>query len=119
MATQPTTVSVVKISDARSAGRAKARRITCSFGQVADISADGMRVTCRGKLPAAEGDVMPMSIHTPSGVIALSAQVVWVAKSGILRHEMGLRFVDVAEKAQRNLEFTLKLCHLESKRDAA
>ena len=110
---QPRSVSVVNITESRGAGRATTHRITCSLGQVADISSTGMRVVCRGKVHVTEDEVIPLTMHTPSGPIALSAQVIWVMKTGMLRHELGFRFVDITPRALANLEFTLKLCHLE------
>ena len=118
---QPRSVSVVNITESRGSGRATTHRITCSLGQVADISATGMRVVSRGKLNVAEDEVIPLTMHTPSGLIALSAQVIWIMKTGIIRHEIGFRFVDITPRALANLEFTLKLCHIEhrQRREAA
>ncbi len=112
-ANQPRSVSVIRIQENRSSGRASTHRITCSLGQVSDISATGMRVVCRGKLNVKEDEIIPMTVHTPSGPIALSAQAIWILKTGILRHEVGFRFIDITPKALANLEFTLKLCHIE------
>ena len=112
---QPRTVPVVNITENRAAGRATTHRITCSLGQVLDISATGMRVVSRGKVHVSEDEVLPLTMHTPSGPIALSVQVIWIMKTGMLRHELGFRFVDITPKALANLEFTLKLCHIEHK----
>ncbi len=81
--------------EGRVCGRLRCEMMECDLGEVADISASGMRVKTKGKPPVKVGDRMKLGIRAAGTQSVVMAEVIWLKKQGWFRHELGLRFVDV------------------------
>ncbi len=81
--------------ESRGCGRLRCELMSCDLGEVADISASGMRVKSKRKPPVTVGERMKLAIHTDGVRTVIMAEVVWLKKQGWFRHELGLRFLDV------------------------
>lgn len=66
------------------------------FGDVADLSASGMRVLHKGKLTHDAGDVVNLTLHWQEISMDLKARVVWAHKVGFRKHLLGLEFEDLS-----------------------
>jgi hypothetical protein len=78
-------------ADHRRHGRIRLNDITSSLGQVIDLSASGMRVSCQSKPPAI-GAVINTVLNTLEGPMDLKVCVVWTRRVGWTRVEVGLEF---------------------------
>ena len=67
------------------------------YGQTDDISLSGLRMTVAGRLSAAEGDMIHLTITSAWRLkpIQARAQVCWVRRSRRDDLKLGLRFVDM------------------------
>jgi len=75
-------------------GRVRCQDLHCTFGPVLDVSASGMRVTTALKPPKI-GEMVATTLHSLDGPVELGCTVAWVRRAGLLRHELGLEFVDL------------------------
>ncbi len=75
-------------------GRVRCQGIMCSFGEIMDLSASGMRVETAIRPPNAN-QVIHVTVQTHEGPLAVAASVVWSRKTGFFKREIGLRFVDL------------------------
>jgi DnaJ-domain-containing protein 1 len=69
--------------------------LACELGQVLDLSADGMKIGCRGKPGVARGEVMQFSIRSAAQKIAVVGRVVWTRRTSWREHRIGIQFLDV------------------------
>lgn len=88
----------------RKAERFGGATVRCELGEVTDVSATGMRVMASGKPPVKPGGVLALRIRFGDGALQLQAQVRWVRRRGLKRHEMGLHFVQVKPGMAKVLE---------------
>ena len=89
----------------RRTGRIKCDLLECSFGEVTDLSAAGMRVRRKCRLNRnrrLSGDVEVVLFH-PRGDLPLKSRVCWVRGTGFRRQEMGLQFLDISPRFQAAL----------------
>lgn len=78
--------------------------MTCSLGKVLDLSASGMRVLTKEKLPANE--IIAFSIGASDETLPVCGRVVWTKRAGFFKREAGIRFERLPEAtiaALRNL----------------
>jgi hypothetical protein len=80
-------------------GRVMCQGVECSIGDVADLSASGMRVTTRFKLPE-RGEVFVVTIQTMEGPLAILSRVRWSRRKGLFMREAGLEFFDVGPRTR-------------------
>lgn len=66
------------------------------MGEVVDLSAAGMRIACRGKPPLKRGHVSTFELRCAGQRVAVTGQAAWVRRSRLLKHEIGVRFVNVS-----------------------
>lgn len=76
--------------------------ITCSLGDVVDLSAGGARVRLRGRTPDLDERCV-LHIHGLDQVIELEIRIRWCRRVGLLGREIGVEFVDVAPAARSAL----------------
>jgi hypothetical protein len=88
--------------NARRCGRVRVEMITCCLGDVLDLSATGMRVRSKGRVPQ-EGQTLGVRIEGMIKPIDVRATVVWARKSGWRKMELGLRFEDVTQEIRSEL----------------
>lgn len=78
--------------------------VCCALGEIADISATGMRVLCGGKPPVRRGGVIPVRLKFSDGSLQVGAQVRWCRRRGLRRYEIGLQFVQLKPGMTKVLE---------------
>ncbi|MBX2851286.1 MAG: DnaJ domain-containing protein [Phycisphaeraceae bacterium] len=88
----------------RKAHRYGGETVRCALGEVADISASGMRVLCDGKPPVKQGGAIPVRLKFSDGSLQVGTQVRWVKRRGLKRHEIGLQFVQLKPGVEKVLE---------------
>ena len=82
--------------NSRRCGRVRIHMIQSSLGDVRDLSADGCRIACTGLGGPAAGEVVEPCIRGLDGDIRVRAKVIWRKRTGWLRYEIGLSFLDPA-----------------------
>jgi hypothetical protein len=82
----------------RKHGRVRCQGIYCSFGEILDMSASGMRVISSLRPPPVDQIVL-VTIQTLEGPIAVEARVIWARKASFFKREIGMRFVDLLPSA--------------------
>lgn len=92
----------------RKAGRVRCQYVTCSLGEVRDLSATGLRVLCKKNPGIAAGQVICFRLNTLEGAeLPIMAHVAWARKAGWFKHELGMKFLDVSAELRLAL---LQLC---------
>jgi hypothetical protein len=92
----------------RKAGRVRCQYVTCSLGEVRDLSSTGLRVLCKKNPGIAAGQAICFKLNTLDGAeLPVTAEVAWARKAGWLKHELGMRFLDVSPELRLAL---LQLC---------
>lgn len=92
----------------RKAGRVRCQYVTCSLGEVSDLSSTGLRVLCKKNPGIAAGQAVCFRLNTLEGQeLPVTVEVAWVRKAGWFRHELGMRFLDVSPELRMAL---LQLC---------
>jgi|SRR5687767_7801115 len=69
--------------------------ITCSLGEVVDLSAGGIRLRGKGKAPVCRGQIIPMSLHAHDSQVTIKARAVHIRRVGLRTWEAGFAFVDL------------------------
>ncbi len=85
----------------RRAVRFKLGELKCNLGRVLDLSSGGVRLLCWRKLTGRR----ELTLFDRDGGVRVQAEVRWTRRRGLLKHEMGLQFVnvppDIAAKLKR------------------
>lgn len=71
----------------------------CTLGDVLDVSAGGMRVKSSIKLDP--GQRVTVTVSTPAGPMPVQCTVMWVKRSKLFWHTMGLKFESLCRQGQR------------------
>lgn len=69
--------------------------VSCSIGQVIDLSMSGLRLACRGKAPSRPGKLQTFTLEGPSGAVTFTARIVRVEAIDRRTYELGLEFVSL------------------------
>lgn len=92
----------------RKAGRVRCQYITCSLGEVRDLSSTGVRVLCKKNPGIAAGQAICFRMYTLEGKeLPVTVEVAWVKKVGWFKRELGMKFLDVSPELRLAL---LQLC---------
>lgn len=95
---RPTTPSRSDTREARRHGRVRTREVTCSLGEVVDISASGMRVRCPKRPGCPIGQRIAVTIQSEGGEpFQVFMRPVWIRKIGFFAFELGGCFEDMDE----------------------
>lgn len=84
-------------------GRLRCDLLVCTLGTVVDLSASGMRVSRTGKGGHNVGDTIDVRLQTPGLALCVRARVVHLHRSGLLRWNIGLEFVEVTPAIAKGL----------------
>lgn len=76
-------------------GRVKCQDLSCTLGEVLDLSASGMRVRRAGNPIVRKGERFSMTVQTLDGPMLAPVEVTWIRKTGWRRHEVGLSFIEI------------------------
>lgn len=90
-------------------GRINAKGLRTRLGDVADLSATGMRVLCRSKPPKA-GSVLQLELsHVDGAKLPIKASIAWVRRKSMFRYEAGLNFEDVNASTEAGIAAMARL----------
>ncbi len=87
----------------RRAGRIKTLKVSCEWGQVADISSTGLRVIHRGSRPVPENTDATITIRSPLSTFSIQVQVIRVTKLGFRKWQLGLHIIEADDLARAEL----------------
>ena len=76
-------------------GRIRARELRTRLGEVADLSASGMRIICNRPEPPELQSIVQLDLRHPEGSLPVKARVVWIKQGPTGQCELGLIFEDV------------------------
>ena len=75
----------------RRAGRINVGELTCDLGRLVDVSAGGVRLISRHKLSGRH----EIALFDEDGGVRIEAEVRWSKRHGLVKHEIGLQFLNV------------------------
>jgi c-di-GMP-binding flagellar brake protein YcgR len=91
----------------RQRGRFRCGGLTATLddvgAEVLDLSASGMRIRMPRALAVRVGEVARVTISSAAGSLPVRGRLVWATKRGLRRHEAGVMFVELDEKARAAL----------------
>lgn len=90
-------------SNARRHGRLQTRDLTCSLGEVLDISASGMRVVTKSIRSVHAGEQAACSVGSVHGSFSIYVRVAWARRVSLAKWELGIEFVDPTPAASEVL----------------
>lgn len=99
----PTSLPVTRADNARRHGRVRCQHVVCSLGEVVDLSASGLSARCRGRPLYKVGEPIVVSIEGLEGAFDVASRVVWIRRTGIFRHEIGVAFLALSAGARQEL----------------
>jgi len=82
-------------AEQRRHGRLNCSLLDCHLGTVVDFSRSGLRVRCRRRQPE-PGELVLLKLTCFGLSFKVWARVIWVKKSGLFRHDVGMSFVEVS-----------------------
>ena len=85
------------MSDRRQQPRLRTPGLSTPYGEVMDISDNGIGVFRKGRLNVAVGDTVSIYLSHESDELQITARVARIDKVGLFRHEIGFAFVGVDE----------------------
>ena len=80
-------------------GRVETESVMSNLGTVRDLSAGGMRVSCRR--PARVGEELPITLKSNGTIVTIRGRIAWVARTNVLCHQMGVQFIDMNDDLTR------------------
>ena len=93
----------VAVDEKRRAGRLACEHLTCALGEVVDVSASGLKVATRSWGAMRPGDTVRLTLKTKSSAVTVETMVTWVRRVGMRKRQVGLHFLNVDERARRQL----------------
>lgn len=99
----PTRHEDARHANNRRHGRVACELLTCTVGEVLDLSASGMKVLIRGRMRTEPGAVHELSLKVLGCRLPVRARVTWSRRVGFLRHQVGFEFIDLNEQVERSL----------------
>jgi len=96
------------------------QNLTSTVGNVADLSASGMRVRSATKPLVGKGDVERFEVCTDRQKLTLLGRVAWIKRKGLGRgeYEVGVQFVDARPQVRTALEQLARFGHIKAKRSS-
>jgi hypothetical protein len=92
----------------RKAGRIRCSQTLCQLGPIADLSRDGCRVISKKPLSVPEGKSVILRINVAGIELSVPAQQVSCRARRDGKHDVGFRFVAVADESRRELMNVLR-----------
>ncbi len=90
-------------SDRRRHGRIQTEAVTCSMGDVVDMSASGVKVRRKGRRAVQLGDSFTITLKYGQFALPVDVRVVRLQKIGFRRYIFGLEFLEVNEHIRAKL----------------
>ena len=92
------------VIDKRRYPRFTTKVITCSLGDVMDLSAGGIRLRGKGKTPVCRGQIIPLTLRAHDSETVTKARVVHIRRVGLRTWEAGFAFVDIRPQLVSDIE---------------
>ena len=89
--------------DASRHGRLRTEKLRTVLGEVADLSASGLRLCCKGKCRVNADQQLELKLQALEEQVVVTGRVVWTSKTGFRRYELGVEFVDLTDEQKRQL----------------
>ncbi len=80
--------------NARRHGRLQTKDLTCSLGDVLDISASGMRIVTRSIRGIQAGEQSACSVGSVHGSFSVYVRVAWARRLSLAKWELGIEFIE-------------------------
>jgi hypothetical protein len=96
----------------RRAGRIRTLGVACSLGEVADVSASGMRVIARCWTPLVVGRETSITIAAPAGLLSVKVRLAWVRRNKWYGVHLGLQFVNPSAEVLEGVRSILRGCSI-------
>lgn len=84
-------------TEVRRIARMRCKMLTCEWGQVVDLSAQGMRIRHRGSAKLRPGEHIEITLSLMSTIVNVHAKIIWMRKTGFRKREIGMQFIDLSE----------------------
>lgn len=97
-------------ANARKFGRVHIQDVTCSLGEVLDLSASGMRIRTPSKPELPCHQQAEISLVCIDGEVIVRIESIWERRTGWRKHEMGVRFLDLTPQQQAIISHTGRSC---------
>ncbi len=82
--------------------------LACQLGDVLDVSGSGMRVMGKGLKLVKIGQVYPVTLLIAGKSIQVQAQALWKQPSGLLKRQIGFRFVKMKPGLEHAIQSLLE-----------
>lgn len=89
--------------NARKHGRIKSPTITCSLGEVIDVSASGMKVRSGNKPSFKSGEVATVTVHGVNKPFTVKARFAWSRRNSLFKWTLGFQFDELPDEARQEL----------------
>lgn len=97
-------------ANARKFGRVHMQDVTCSLGEVLDLSASGMRIRTPGTPELPCHQQAEITLGCIDGEVVVRVESIWERRTGWRKHEMGVRFLDLTPQQQALISRTGRSC---------
>lgn len=95
----------------RRRGRVIMDGVTCSLGEIENLTHTGLCIRGRGKCPLRENMTSLITVNTPKGPVRLEVRVAWVSQTGgwlSRSFRMGFEIRNLTEEARNTLTNVFK-----------
>ncbi|MDX2118144.1 MAG: PilZ domain-containing protein [Planctomycetota bacterium] len=96
--------------NARKFGRVLMQGVTCSLGEVLDLSASGMRVRTPGKPELPCHHQADITLTCVDGEVVVRVESIWERRTGWSKHEIGVRFLELTDQQRSMIGRTGRTC---------
>lgn len=93
----PEKPEITTSSDHRRHGRLRCNSLTCTLGQILDMSGSGMRVYTKKKPSNTVNDITMITINTMPKSLDVKIRIVWIHHVGFRKYELGLEYEDLTQ----------------------
>mgnify|MGYP000270050056 CR=1 FL=1 len=88
----------------RRPGRIRCERLSCSHGEVVDLSVTGARLRLKGVFSPRKDRGRKVVFETFMGPsLPFSCRVMWIKRVGLMQYEVGVEFIDLDDARQAQL----------------
>lgn len=90
-------------SNARKHGRVRSATITCNLGEVADISASGMKVRTATKPAYKPGEAVTITVNGVNRSFDVKATFAWSRRNSLFKWTVGFKLGELSDEARQEL----------------
>jgi PilZ domain len=89
--------------NARKHGRVRSQTITCSLGEVIDISASGMKVRMGNKPGFKPQEEVPITVNGVNNPFEIRAKFAWARRNSLFKWTAGFQFGTLPDEVRKEL----------------